>query len=177
MLFKDLLGLPYDRRSGLVCLEAVCRELPNIPIDVVEQLLVDHGRKADHQHFYGHIDLASIVWNQIEASASALSAASVLPDFEGWTSNVASRAPEIRRAGWVAADARPEVREHWQREGTWMRAPIFLAGEIAKWGANLHLAEGHTRLGLLRGLLRENMLPAAGKHQAWIGTVSGGLAF
>src|ERR1035438_8105247 len=50
-----------------------------------------------------------------------------------------------------------------------MRSPIMMRGELVGSAASLHLVEGHTRTGALRGLVESGVLPPSSAHQVWVG--------
>jgi hypothetical protein len=69
---------------------------------------------------------------------------------------------------WVAVRA-PEVGRHWEDHGTWLRPPLLIhRGLLAPVSSGLQVLEGRTRVGVLRGRLREQ-LHVAPEHQAWVG--------
>ncbi|WP_229871866.1 hypothetical protein [Streptomyces longisporoflavus] len=63
----------------------------------------------------------------------------------------------------------PEVGRHWEEYGTWRR-PLLLIDRrlLDPAGSGLQVLEGRTRVGVLRGRLREE-LHAAPDHRAWVG--------
>jgi hypothetical protein len=50
-----------------------------------------------------------------------------------------------------------------------MRPPVFLEGHLVGRGPGLHLVEGHTRIGLLAGLVDAGILGPDSVHCAWVG--------
>ncbi|GGY52647.1 hypothetical protein GCM10010384_68070 [Streptomyces djakartensis] len=69
---------------------------------------------------------------------------------------------------WV--ERRPhKVGQHWEEHGTWLRPPILVARRLLDSSdTGLQVQEGRTRVGVLRGRLRE-LLHVPPHHQAWIG--------
>jgi hypothetical protein len=58
----------------------------------------------------------------------------------------------------------------WLDHGTWLRPPIVVCGAILRPPkANMHLVEGHTRLGALFGYMREGVIDPASMHETWLG--------
>ena len=45
----------------------------------------------------------------------------------------------------------------------------MMRGELVGSAASLHLVEGHTRTGALRGLVESGVLPPSSAHQVWVG--------
>ncbi|MFF8281059.1 hypothetical protein ACF05T_34260 [Streptomyces lateritius] len=63
----------------------------------------------------------------------------------------------------------PEVGRHWEEHGTWLRPPLLIDRRLlAPADSGLQVLEGRTRVGVLRGRLREQ-LGVAPAHQAWVG--------
>lgn len=137
------------------------------PISVVEQLLFDHGDKDEFLEQYGHLELNRIVWELRSVKASELVRAS---HYAGFTrvEEVADhphytlklyRSPELLAL-------RPDP---WT--DTWAEPPIFIEGALRRPPQRqLHLVEGHTRLGVLQGPLRLGEVAADSVHKAYIGS-------
>lgn len=71
-------------------------------------------------------------------------------------------------AHWVTVRP-PEIGRHWEKHGTWLRPPILIDRRLlAPSDSGLQVVEGRTRVGVLRGRLREE-LHVASNHQAWVG--------
>lgn len=132
------------------------------PDDVLEQFLFDHGDRAAFVDDYGSIDLRRITW-QLETIPSA--------DFHGMPTG-ASDAGCIESYAenpvhWVTVRA-AEVGRHWEEHGTWLRPPLLIDRRFLDPSDNgLQVLEGRTRVGVLRGRLREN-LHVAPDHRAWV---------
>ncbi|MFE6461111.1 hypothetical protein ACFVP0_27100 [Streptomyces cinereoruber] len=134
------------------------------PDDVLEQFLYDHG---DNDHFvtdYGSIDLCEITW-RLETIPAA--------DFHGMPTG-ASDAGCIEEFAenpgyWVRRRA-PEVSLHWEEHGTWLRPPLLIDRCFldSSSSGELQVVEGRTRVGVLRGRVRERR-HVAPDHQAWVG--------
>ena len=58
----------------------------------------------------------------------------------------------------------------WRDAGTWLRAPILVAGEVLGTSFGSEILVGFTRLGNLLGLLDRQEIPEAALHQIWLGT-------
>jgi len=168
MKFADLLLLPQTA-TGRIDQEAARDALPDMPYDVLEQVIVDHGANDDFQRQYGHLDLEVIGWELRRTEASALIAATVFNDFAPWFESVARRTRHVLNAGWRCIDTREAVVDHWREHLTWIRAPVFLQVGPGGSAATLHLVEGHTRLAVLRGLVDLRVVKPESTHEAWIG--------
>jgi transcriptional regulator GlxA family with amidase domain len=55
----------------------------------------------------------------------------------------------------------------WKKHSTWVAPSVFLQN-VGNLGP-LHLVEGHTRLGTLRGTLEHGLISAESLHSAWVG--------
>jgi hypothetical protein len=66
-------------------------------------------------------------------------------------------------------DLRPEVAEHWRKNGTWLEPPFFLDRALLKPNSNgLHLIEGHTRVGTLLGAMKYQFVKVAKLHTIFL---------
>ena len=79
----------------------------------------------------------------------ALSKATVFPGFQNWYDNVARRPEAFGEQGWKCIDSRKPIQKHWKVYGTWLVPPVLLRAKAATSSYEYHLAEGHTRVGLL----------------------------
>lgn len=170
MLFSKLLELPFDRNTGRIDILAIAAALPNTPLAVVEQVYADHGRKDEFQSTYGNVNLQGLRWQLISHTASELCRATMNPAFRQWYEGVGGRARSFSKDGWHCIDVRGAVVEHWSKFGTWALPPVLLSGRIVGSASELHIVEGHTRMGLLSGLVNQNILAGNSVHQAWLGT-------
>ncbi|WP_327110860.1 hypothetical protein OG206_00110 [Streptomyces sp. NBC_01341] len=69
---------------------------------------------------------------------------------------------------WVTVRP-PQVGQHWNDHGTWLRPPLLIDRRTLNPGdIGLQVLEGRTRVGVLRGRLREQ-LHVAYEHAAWVG--------
>lgn len=133
------------------------------PDDVLEQFLFDHGDNAAFVYDYGGIDLRDITW-QMETIPTA--------DFHGMPTG-ASDAGCIEsfadNPGYWVSVRPPEVGRCWEDHGTWLRPPILIDRRLLEpSGTGLQVVEGRTRVGVLRGRLREGLYVAS-HHEAWVG--------
>ncbi|KOV78396.1 MULTISPECIES: hypothetical protein [unclassified Streptomyces] len=133
------------------------------PDDVLEQFLFDHGDNAAFVYDYGSINLHEVRW-RLETIPAA--------DFIGMPTGASD-------AGCIESYAenpvhwskvrRPEVGRHWEEHGTWLRPPLLIDRRLLTTAdSGLQVLEGRTRVGVLRGRLRQQ-LRVAPAHQAWVG--------
>jgi hypothetical protein len=172
MIFADLLALPFSRQSNIIDSETLRRLLPNTPDAVIQQVYSDHGRNEEFQRIYAAICLDRLQWSLEAHKAGDLIGASMNPDFENWFTLVGNRVADMVPDDWASVDGRPEVVDHWRQHRTWMISPVMLDGLIIGAGAKFHLVEGHTRLGLLAGLVHQGILQKISEHKVWIGRYS-----
>ncbi len=168
MRFSDLLNLPYDS-GGNIELAALSDALPHTPSGILEQLYSAHGRKSEFQDQYASLDLDGIRWIEGDLEASSIIAASVYPEFRPWFDSVSCRVNEMYEKGWNSIDVRPAVRESWEKNRTWLQAPILISGDLVGSDSKFHLVEGHTRVGLLKGLVAHGTVTPDSVHRVWVG--------
>lgn len=136
------------------------------PDDVVEQFLDDRGDNPAFLQDYRDVDLSGVVWGaeattaeelrQMPAGASdngCIEAYAANPDHWVW----------IRHAG-----IHEDVAQRWATLGTWKRPPILIDRRLlAPSHSGLQVVEGRTRVGVLRGRLRQGSLVAR-QYQTWL---------
>lgn len=166
-LYADIARLPRDD-TGLPNRAAFLKlDLPG-PADIVEQFYFDHGAKEEFQEQYSNLNLLYLDWEELLLPATDLCAASVYPDFEDWVDSCASRAIHALEEDWLEFDSRLAVRQQWRVQRTWLQSPVFLDAALLG-RSGLHLAEGHTRLGVLRGMVSLGLVASGSLHKAWVG--------
>ncbi|MFK4102025.1 hypothetical protein ACI2L1_18500 [Streptomyces sp. NPDC019531] len=117
------------------------------PDDVLEQFLFDHGDNAGLR-------------TRLRRHRPARRHVAAGDDPGRGLRRDADRSVRVRR---------PEVGRHWEEHGTWLRPPILIARRLLDPSdSGLQVVEGRTRVGVLRGRLREG-LHVASHHQAWVG--------
>ncbi|CAM5641820.1 hypothetical protein STAFG_0273 [Streptomyces afghaniensis 772] len=151
-------GLSYDRFRADPALASL-----HWPDDVLEQFLFDHGDNAAFVSDYCGLDLREIRWRLETIPAADFNemptGASDAGCIESYSEN-----PEH----WVTVRP-PQVSQHWEEHGTWLRPPILIARRLLDPSdSGLQVVEGRTRVGVLCGRLREG-LHVASQHQAWVG--------
>jgi hypothetical protein len=169
MFFRDLLTLPFDAQSGIVNLDDVLVHTADIPKQVVQQVLVDHGRKSEFQTQYGHLDLNSIRWSKESIAGVDLAESSHFERFDRWYKAVGHRASLVATDGWRCIDSRQAIVEHWEQHLTWITPPVLIDGALVGRPSRFHLMEGHTRVGLLAGLVEVGIIDGLMTHDVWVG--------
>ncbi|MFB7609823.1 hypothetical protein [Streptomyces gardneri] len=133
------------------------------PDDVLEQFLFDFGDNAAFLRDYGSIDLHEMRWRLETIPAADFNG---MPTGESDAGCIESFAENP--VHWVKVRP-PEVGRHWEEHGTWLRPPLLIdRGLLDPSTSGLQVLEGRTRVGVLRGRLREG-LHVASHHQAWVG--------
>lgn len=134
------------------------------PDDVFEQLF--HARRLDPTLMVvvGAIDGRDVRWVELTLSGAALSQVHVHRSLE---SAVDAARNAVGAHGVV--DDRPEVVTAWQRESTWLRAPVLVDADVSGSRVSYELLIGATRLGTLLGLLDRGDLDPANRHRVWVG--------
>ena len=155
--------------AGVVPMEVLESLGLPIPDDVLEQFVFDHGTKWEFQEQYGDLDLHAVRWQHLTFPASEILACSVYPNFLKRVTGVADWTRAVPERGWADVCILPKAAVYWQQYGTWMRSPIMMRGELVGSSATLHLVEGHTRTGALRGLVESGVLPQSSAHWVWVG--------
>lgn len=170
---QDLEALPrpgsaMDRIDPDACKAAFWRYVQQNglewPDDVVEQFLFDHGSKPEFIADYGHLDLRAIVWAEEDMTAADLLRASASKHLKGRITDV-SNALEHYASGYG------RDRWGWEDHHTWLRSPILIEGNLLRPPRKRpRLIEGHTRMGALKGYVREGSVRPSSLHRVWLGT-------
>jgi hypothetical protein len=135
------------------------------PDDVLEQFLFDHGNKPGFVAAYGHLDLRDMRWRIRTFKAEELRQIGHGTYFE----HVEETRQNPRH--WIGNWRGSGVDLGWETIGSWRRPPVLIDGYCAQPAHNgLHVVEGHTRLGLLQGLIDDGTIGAHTEHRAWFGS-------
>lgn len=172
MKFRDLLLLPYNHKNDRICRVSLSEKLRNAdtPIEVLEQFYIDHGRKYDFQKQYSQIHISKLNWIKTNISAYEVNQCSTNDAFQSWIESVKKRTSHFNTDGWGCIDHRKEVVDCWMKNKTWLKKPIFLAGSLIDNQSKHHLAEGHTRIAILQGLLERGVINETSVHTIWLGS-------
>lgn len=169
MKFKELMNLKYCERTGTIPIDVLIENNINAPFDVLQQFYSDHGRKDDFQLQYGEIDLKKIAWRKQEVTGVEIITCEYYEEFGGWIDSVASRLDSWSEKEWNCIDVRKPVVAQWKNHKTWLTLPIFINPRLIRGTNGLHLVEGHTRLGVLKGLVKQKILSESSTHFLWYG--------
>jgi hypothetical protein len=134
------------------------------PLDVFEQLFIDHHDDAEFAELVKFIDWGAIEWSEKRFSGAMLRRVGV-PSFY----QLAVDEARIRTAEEGFRDERGEVMTHWQEAKTWMRAPIIVSGDLFQSALQYELIVGFTRLGNVLGAIDRQDLPESAQHSIWLG--------
>ncbi|MEV5898424.1 hypothetical protein [Streptomyces sp. NPDC052127] len=150
--------LSFDRFRADPALAAV-----QWPDAVLRDFLFDHGDYGPFVDDYGHLDLSAVTWT-LEAIPAADFHTMPTGESEAGLIEHFAQNPVY----WATVKG-PEVDRHWEDHGTWRRAPLLIDRRLLNPSdSGLQVLEGRTRVGVLRGRLREQ-LHVAPEHQAWVG--------
>ena len=163
------MNLPFDKHTGLALREDVVQHFPGIPEEVIRQFILDHGRKNEFQEQYGQLDLNAVVWAKETLQGNDLLGCSHFEQFDRRVQNSRSKVSVFLKEGWKCIDRRPTVVEHWALFHTWNLPPILIEGSVVGRPSSLHLIEGHTRLGVLEGLIDAGVIDRDHCHEVWVG--------
>jgi hypothetical protein len=95
------------------------------PLDVFEQLFFDHHGDDDYAAVVRFIEWADVQWGERQLSGVALRRIAVPRPYQHAVDEARWR---TREEG--VQDDRPEIIEHWQTAGTWLRAPILVSDQV-----------------------------------------------
>lgn len=174
MYIQDFEHLP-SRNDELACFltdpQVKALEWPD---EVVEQWLYDHAPHGPFQRDYGHINLNNIVWSKELVPTREFLTIPTGPSeeeaIESWAT-IHEHAVMAREDNARHNENSPHagIREKWELEGTWLRPPVVLEGQMVNASySGLILVEGRTRVGVLRGRHRD-CLKVADEHWTWVG--------
>jgi hypothetical protein len=171
MKFKNLLELPFDSFTNSIDVSSILDIMPSTPIYIAEEFYRPFGRQDIHQSEYGFLDIAKIKWSKRYLTADVINSSSILKDFSPWVNTVSERVQNFSNKGWECIDTRQDVIDYWQNNKTWLKAPLFLERKLLnnKNNDGIHLLEGHTRIGILKGCLKHLLISSDSIHEVWIG--------
>ena len=168
MYFEELLNLKKDE-CGLMDFNELLNLLPNTPEDVLSQFFYDHGRNCDFQEQYAHLEINKLKWREIELKADEIIKCSFYEHYSDYIFEVSERLNKFKEEDFFCIDIRKEVVDNWEKEKTWLKIPIFLDAKLLEKSNKLHLVEGHTRFGILKGLLSKKIISKDSIHKIWFG--------
>jgi hypothetical protein len=137
------------------------------PDDVAEQWLYDHSDKQPFLQDYGDVDLSRIRWDLEALRAADFAAMPTGPSDHDIIDEFAADPDHwisVRNSGVHLG-----VAQMWQIHGTWKRWPVLIdRGLLEASGAGLQVVEGRTRVGILKGRLKQGAFVAE-RQLAWVG--------
>lgn len=169
MIFSDLLSIDYDEGSNVIDRQLLALLLPDTP-EEVRNVYAEHGRKDQFQSQYGALDIAKLSWSLVDITAADVRTVSINPNFSNWVGAVADRVSDFANLGWACIDTRKDVVNYWTSNETWLFPPVLLDGRLLGKGGGLHLMEGHTRVGVLCGLVNHQIVKGSSMHKIWRGS-------
>jgi hypothetical protein len=168
MYFEELLILKKDE-CGLMDYNELLNLLPNTPEDVLSQFFYDHGRNCYFQEQYSHLEINKLKWREIELKADEIIKSSFYESYSNYIIEVSGRLNKFEKEDFFCIDIREKVVNNWKKEKTWLKSPIFLDAKLVAKSNKLHLVEGHTRFGILKGLLSKKIISKDSIHKVWFG--------
>ena len=135
------------------------------PADVAEQWLYDFADCDNFQRDYRGLDLHTVKWEVEVLSADAFETLPTGPSDGNLIERFAADP-----AYWLRIrSAHVGVAQCWEVQGTWKRLPLLIDRQLlTPTEDGLQVVEGRTRVGVLRGRLREGAF-VADTHLAWVG--------
>ena len=174
MLFNELEGLPYDKNTDRINIESIVEILPKCPIEIINDIYADHGRKDAFQTQYGNIDISELHWEIIAIKGIDLIDFTLNKDFSQWVTTCENRLDKFADDEWGCISTIKNIQESWKTNKTWLRPPYFFDSNVLDLTQNkLHLVEGHTRLGILMGLINKKIVSPTMTHKVWLGKING----
>jgi len=170
MYFKDILNFPSEELGGRPDYNLLKKALPDVPEDIFFQLFYDHGRNSQFQLQYANLLILDIRWIEIELTVDELIDLSIYNNFLDWVSTVENRTKNCTINDFSSIDKRIEVVKYWENNHTWIKSPILILGNLINSYKKYHLVEGHTRIGILKGLFKQGLLNNNQTHKVWLGS-------
>lgn len=93
-----------------------------------------------------------------------ISCATVFPSFQKWVNTCYIKSCGVSiDSDWKLIRHTKQTVMYWEHNRTWKRAPLFLELDY-----RLHLIEGHSRFGCLKGLVSKGLIPKNKTHKVWL---------
>ena len=137
------------------------------PLDVFEQLFIDHHDDEEFAELVRFIDWTTIEWSEKLLSAMALRRVGVPRIYQ-----LAVDEARARTTQEGFHDERLEVMTRWQEAKTWFQSPIMVTGELFQSALQYELIVGFTRLGNILGVLDRQDIPEEAQHTIWLGLLA-----
>lgn len=168
MLFRNLLELDFNKNTGVIDRDQISKILHKTPPDVLEMYCF-HGRKDEFQEQYSDINIGNLNWRISSCYAYDILKCSLYSEFVEWVNSVSERLNNFDTIGWSCIHHDSDIVNNWKTHKTWISPPIFLDGGIISNSCNFHLMEGHSRFGILKGLINNQIIKSNSKHFIWKG--------
>ncbi|MBI0425004.1 hypothetical protein [Psychrobacter sp. NG27] len=166
MKFKELMSFPATE-AGKIDIDELILNLPSTPIDVLEQFYQDHGRNEQFHEQYAELDIHNLKWELVNLTFNEISCATIFSSFQRWVDACYIKSRRVSTdLNWKLIGHTDQTVENWKYNHTWNRSPIFL-----ELNCKLHLVEGHSRFGCLRGLVSEGLIPSNRTHKIWLAKI------
>ena len=137
------------------------------PDDVAEQWLYDHSDKEPFLQDYGDVDLSRIRWDLEALRAADIAKMPTGPSEHDIIDEFAADPDHwisVRNSG-----VHMGVALMWKFHGTWKRWPVLIDRRLLEpSGSGLQIVEGRTRIGILKGRLRQEAFVAE-RQLVWVG--------
>jgi hypothetical protein len=156
----------YDN-SGRIDVPSLELLLPNTPKIILEDFFSDHGRNEQFQEQYSNIKISLLKWKKIRVRALDIINCGYYLGFSNWINTRKHRVINFQELGWHSIDDRLEVVLYWQKYNTWITPPIFFDGKLLLSKSEFWLVEGHTRIGILMGLVEQCIVSHNSIHEIW----------
>lgn len=134
------------------------------PLDVFEQLFIDHHDDAEFGAVVALIDWSTVEWSEKRLSGVALRCIGVPRVYQ-----LAADEARTRTAEEGFQDEREEVMNHWREARTWTQSPIVMTGDLFQTALQYELIVGFTRLGNILGALDRQDVSESALHTIWLG--------
>lgn len=138
------------------------------PFDVFEQLFHDHHSDAVFAADLKAVDWLRVVWTEELLTGVRLRQVAAPRGYQ-----YAIDEARARTALYGLRDERPDVVASWQEEGTWVRPPVIVDGDVLSNLYRYELLVGFARVGDLLGLLDRGEVKETATHRVWVGRLKG----
>ena len=164
--FEELMSFSINQ-AGKIDIDELILKLPSTPVDVLEQFYQDHGRNEQFQEQYSELDIHNLKWESVSLTFDEISHTTIFSSFQRWVDSCYTKSRRVSTdLNWTLIGHTDQTVTNWKCNHTWNRSPIFL-----EFDCKLHLVEGHSRFGCLKGLVSEGLIPNNKTHKIWLAKV------
>lgn len=175
MKFSEVCPLLQKAKSEKEFIDSNFNVFNNTPSEVISQLYCGLACNNTIIGFYGNINIESLLWKCISLSAEhIIQETSYYPYFAAYVNEIEE---EVTTDGFnayslLSREVTDGCKRYWEKHKTWQVSPVFINGTILTLPMrNLHLIEGHTRLGILKGLLNKQLISHESPHKIFWGDI------